>query len=231
MPDTTLAAETGRPTGSPASGRLRATGRIPAVLYGHGISPVSLSIDARDLRTALTTDAGVNALLSIRVDGDEHLAVARQLQRDPVRHTVIHVDFQVVSRDEVLRAEVPVTLVGEASLVNREGGVVAQEQFQLVVHATPDRIPSHIEVDISELEIGSSIRLSDITLPEGVNVDDLDPEMPLVTGQAPTVVEEEVAEEVEGEEAEAEAAEGEEGAAPEGETTDGGAKGEGEGED
>lgn len=227
MPDITLAAETGRSTGSAASGRLRATGRIPAVLYGHSISPIPLSIDARDLRTAFTTDAGVNALLNIRVDGDEHLAIARQLQRDPVRHNVIHIDFQVVSRDEVLRAEVPVTLVGEAERVSREGGVVSQEQFQLVVHATPDRIPSHIEVDISELEIGASIRLSDIALPEGVNVD-LDPEMPLVTGQAPTVVEEEVPEE---------AAEGEEGEVPEGEegaeaeAEGGGAEGEGEGED
>jgi large subunit ribosomal protein L25 len=177
------------------------------VLYGHGIDPISLAIDARELRTALTTAAGVNALLSLKVDGAEHLAIARQLQRDPVRHSVIHIDFQVVSRDEVLRAEVPVTLVGEAETLHREGGVVSQEQFTLVIHATPDRIPAQIEVDITALEVGSSIRLSDIRLPEGVTAD-LDPEQPLVTGQAPTVVEEP---EVEGEEA-AEAAEGEPGA-------------------
>lgn len=230
MPDITLAAETGRATGSAATGRLRSAGKIPAVLYGHGIDPVSLAIDARELRTALTTEAGVNALLSLKVDGEEHLAIARQLQRDPVRHFVTHIDFQVVSRDEVLRAEVPVTLVGEAETVDREGGVVSQEQFSLVIHATPDRIPHEIEVDITNLELGGSIRLSDITLPEGVTAD-LDPEAPLVTGQAPTVVEEpELTEEEEellaAEAAEEGAEEGEEGAAPEG-----GADAEGQGED
>jgi len=229
MPDITLAAQTGRATGSAATGRLRATGKIPAVLYGHGIEPVSLAIDARDLRTALTTEAGVNALLSLEVDGQEHLAIARQLQRDPVRHFVTHIDFQVVSRDEVLRAEVPVTLVGEAETVDREGGVVSQEQFSLVIHATPDRIPREVEVDITNLEIGSSIRLSDITLPEGVTAD-LDPEAPLVTGQAPTVVEEpELTEE---QEAALVAAAGEEGAEGEGSgAAESGDEAEGQGED
>lgn len=196
MPDITLAAELGRTTGSAASGRLRSTGKIPAVLYGHGMDPLSLAIDARELRTALTTDAGVNALLSLRVDGSEHLAIARQLQRDPVRHNVIHIDFQLVSRDEVLRAEVPVVLTGEAEALHREGGIVAQEQFSLVIHATPDRIPSNVEVDITELEIGATIRLGDIRLPEGVTAD-LDADAPLVTGQAPAVVEEPTVEEEE----------------------------------
>jgi large subunit ribosomal protein L25 len=231
MPDITLAAETGRPTGSAASGRLRATGKIPAVLYGHGIAPITLAIDARALRTALTSEAGVNALLNLKVGGDEHLAIARQLQRDPVRHSVIHVDFQVVSRDEVLRAEVPVVLVGEAVALHREGGIVSQEQFVLVIHATPDRIPTNVEVDITDLEIGASIRVGDVRLPEGVTAD-IDPEVPLVTGQAPTVVEEPEAEAAVDEEGE----EGEEGAEPGAEGTEGardsgGGASEGEGDD
>lgn len=207
MPEVTLVAEIGRAPGSSESGRLRAQGKIPAVLYGHGITPIPLAVDARDLRAVLTTEAGSNALLNLRIDGAEHLAMARELQRHPVRHNVIHVDFLLVSRDEVLSADVPIVLVGEAEDLHRAGGIVAQEQFALTIQATPGRIPSSIEIDISGLEIGSTIRVADIALPEGVATDH-DPDLPLVTGQAPTV--EEVPEPEEGEEPEegAEAAEG-----------------------
>src|SRR6516165_8427644 len=114
MAEITLVAEAGRPTGSRASIRLRRAGRIPGVIYGHGIEPVPVSVAGRDLRAALTTESGMNALLSVQVDGQAHLTLAREVQRHPVRNTVVHVDFQIVRRDEVVSADVPLVVVGEA---------------------------------------------------------------------------------------------------------------------
>jgi len=184
MPEVKIVAETGRRTGTRSSGRLRGEGRIPAVIYGHGIDPISIAVDARELRQALSTDAGLNALLSLDVDGTSHLTMARVLQRHPVRHTVMHVDFQIVRRDEVMSVEVQISLVGEADLVSRENGVVDQQLHSLTVKATPDRIPHGIEVDISALEVGSTIRVADISLPAGVETE-VDPEAPVVVGQPP----------------------------------------------
>jgi large subunit ribosomal protein L25 len=171
MAEITLLAEPGRRTGSSDSRRLRAAGRIPAVVYGHGIEALSVSVDGRDLRHALSGDAGTNQLLQLKIGSDTHLALARVLQRHPVRHTVLHVDFQIVSRDEVISADVPIVLVGEAKEVEREQGLVEQQLTSLTVKATPSRIPTNLEVDISELHIGDSIRVGDLRLPSGVATD------------------------------------------------------------
>lgn len=199
MNEVSLVADTGRVKGSAEARRLRTIGKVPGVLYGHGVEPLSVAVGSRDLRAALTSDAGLNALISLEVEGKRHLAMARQLQRDPVRGTVAHVDFVIVRRDEVVTVEVPVHLEGEASLVHREDGLVEQQLFSLTVNATPSSIPSHIEVDITNLGIGDAIRVGDLTLPSGVSTD-ADPEEPVVAGQASRV-----SAEVEAEEAEAEA--------------------------
>jgi large subunit ribosomal protein L25 len=183
MAEITLVAEAGRPIGSRPSNRLRAAGRVPAVIYGHGMAPLKVSVDGRDLRAALTTQAGLNALLSLRVDGTTHLTLAREIQRHPVRHTVLHVDFQIVRRDEVVSAEVPVNLVGEAIQVSQNQGVIGQSITSLTVHATPDRIPNTLEVDISQMVIGDTIRVRDLPLPAGVRTD-VDPEEAVVVAQA-----------------------------------------------
>ncbi|MGA2209506.1 MAG: 50S ribosomal protein L25 [Acidimicrobiales bacterium] len=200
MADITLVVDPARPSGSRESGRLRAAGRIPAIVYGHGIDPISVSVDAKDLRTALGGEAGSRALLRLVIGDGEHLAMARQLQRHPVRHTVIHVDFQVVGRDEVVSAEVPIILVGEATAVFRDDGTVDQEMTVVTVKAKPADLPPNLEVDVSTLEIGDSIRASDITLPPGVELDE-DGDSPVVVAHAPRAVVEEapaaVAEEIE----------------------------------
>ncbi|HUQ63401.1 MAG TPA: 50S ribosomal protein L25 [Acidimicrobiales bacterium] len=204
MEEVSLLAEAGRTTGSAASRRLRHAGKVPAVLYGHGVDPQSLAVDSRELRGALQSDAGLNALISLTVDGTNHLAMARQLQRHPVRRTIDHVDFVIVRRDEVVAVEVPVHLVGEALEVHRNDGLVEQQLFSLVIHATPSNIPSTIDVDVSELTIGDAVRVGDLKLPSGVTTD-VDPEEPIVAGQASRVaadLEAEAAEEA----AEAEAA-------------------------
>ena len=171
MAEITLKAESGRTTGSAASRRLRAAGRIPAVLYGHGADVVSVSVDGRDLRHALSGETGLNQLLSVQVGAETHLAMARALQRDPVRHTVIHVDFQIVRRDEIISAEVPILMVGEARAVEQEKGIVEQLLNALTVNATPGRIPPNLEIDISGLTVGAGVRVGELNLPEGVTTD------------------------------------------------------------
>jgi large subunit ribosomal protein L25 len=206
MPEITLTAEVGRSPGSRASGRLRSAGRIPGVIYGHGQVPQPVSVDARELRQALSTDAALNQLLELAVDGQRVLTMARDIQRHPVRNTVIHVDFLVVRRDEVVSADVPIVTVGEAKAVDQDRGVVAQPLGALSVRATPGAIPPHIEVDISDMTVGDTIRVGDLRLPSGVTTE-VDSEEAVVVASTS-----EVAAEVEA----GEAAAGEAGAAGEG---------------
>ena len=182
MAEIQLVAETGREAGSRSSKRLRREGKIPGVVYGHGQEPLAVAVDARELRHALNTEAGVNALINLSIDGKNTLTMPRVLQRHPVRNSVTHVDFQVVSRDEVMAADVPFRLVGEAKEVTNNDGVVEQALFALTIHATPSAIPSHIEVDISDLTIGDAIRVGDLKLPAGVTTE-VDPEEAIVVGQ------------------------------------------------
>ncbi len=194
MAEVSLVAEVGRSTGSGASRRLRTEGKIPAVLYGHGIDPQPISVDRKALRAALAHEAGLNALFALEVDGTRHLAMARQLQRDALKRSVSHVDFVIVRRDEIVSVEVPVHLVGEALGVEHADGMVEQQLFQLTIHAKPADIPSSIEVDITDLTIGDAIRVSDLKLPEGVTTD-VDGEEPVVLGQSTRLAVEEEAEE------------------------------------
>ena len=177
------------------------------------MDPMAVAVDGRELRHALTTEAGLNALLALDVAGTTHLTMAREIQRHPVRNTVVHVDFQIVRRDEVVAAEVPISLVGEAIEVHRNDGVVEQQLFNLTVHATPGAIPSHLEVDISRLAVGDSVRVGDIRLPSGVTTE-IDTDEPVVIAKASAIAAElEEAEAAAAAEAEAEAAA--EGAEPE----------------
>jgi large subunit ribosomal protein L25 len=208
MAELKLLAEPGRTTGTRPSRRLRATGRIPAVVYGEGVQATPVSVAARDLRAVLTTEAGLNAVLALEVDGETYTTMARELQRHPVRGTVVHVDFQVVDPNREVSADVPIQLVGEPVELNHADGVIDQQMFAVNVLARPSDIPPNFEVDISGLSVGAAIRLSEIELPAGVRTD-LDPESVIVAGQPPRVqVEEaEAAPEEEGAAAEAEGAE------------------------
>jgi large subunit ribosomal protein L25 len=183
MDEVSLVADVGRVKGSSEARRLRLAGKVPGTLYGHGIDPIDVAVGSRELRTALTSDSGLNALISLDVGGTNHLAMARQLQRHPVRRTIDHVDFVVVRRDEVVSVEVPIHLVGEALEVERADGLVEQSLHSLVVHAKPGDIPNAIEVDITELAIGEAIRVSDLNLPAGATTD-VDPEEIVVAGQS-----------------------------------------------
>ena len=214
MPEVTLTATPGREPGSRASGRLRAFGQVPAVVYGHGISPVPVSVDWRALRTALTTDAGSNALINLSVGDDTHLTVVRDMQRHPIRHDVLHIDFQVVSRDEVISMDVPVVLTGENETIEKtDGATIEQQMHSLTINSKPGNIPNELTVDISGLEVGSTIRVSDLNLPAGVTTD-VDPEETIVSVM---IVQVDIPEPGEGEAAEGEGDEAGDGEGAEGE--------------
>ncbi|HEY1651235.1 MAG TPA: 50S ribosomal protein L25 [Acidimicrobiales bacterium] len=190
MAEVVLAAEVGRPLGSRAVRRLRREGKIPAVIYGHGTDPLPVAVVARELRVALNSEAGANQLLSLDTGAGTYLALARDMQRHPVAQTVTHVDFVIVRRDEVISADVPIVLVGEALEVHHGDGLVEQQMFTLSINALPTDIPTSLEADISELIIGGQIRVSDLALPASVTTD-VDPETAIVIGQPPRVVVEE----------------------------------------
>jgi large subunit ribosomal protein L25 len=203
MAEVALVAEVGRPTGSSATRRLRRDGMIPGIIYGHGTDPVAVAVVAKELRIALSGDSGSNTLLSLQAGDQTFLTLAREMQRHPVRGTVTHVDFQIVRRDEVISADVPVTLIGEALEVQHGDGLVDQQLFTLPVRARPADIPTVIEVDVTDLIIGAAIRIADLKLPTGVETD-MDDEAAIVVGQAPRVEVVEAEPTAEGEEGAAE---------------------------
>jgi large subunit ribosomal protein L25 len=180
MSEVTLLAESGRTTGSPESRRLRAEDRIPAVVYGNGVGPISVTVGRRDVRLALTGAAGVNAIVNLSVDGKVHPTVVKEIQRHKVRRTVNHIDFLVVNLNEEITVDVPVHLTGEAKAVLSEGGMVDPTLDTLPVISTPRNIPNEISIDVSEMGLDSVIRLADIKLPANTRCD-LDPDTVLVT--------------------------------------------------
>src|SRR4051812_20669025 len=207
MADATLIAQRRPAAGKGPAGRVRREGLIPAVVYGLGSENVSVSVSQRELAHVLSGGAGLNTLITLNIDGTDELAIARQLQRHPVRGNVIHVDFVRVRADQTIQAEIPVHLAGEAEGAVR-GGVLEQLVHTLTVEAKPSDFPPSVEHDVSALEIGGQIYVRDLTVPQGVTVlqngDDLVAQI-----SAPRVAEVE-------EGAEAEAVEGAvaEGAAP-----------------
>jgi large subunit ribosomal protein L25 len=217
MAEYRLAAEPRTETGKGPARRLRAAGRVPAVLYGHGAKPKHLSVDARDLGHALRTEAGANVLLALEIGKSRQLALAKEVQRHPVRGTFTHVDFLIVRRGEKVQVTVPVHLVGEAPGV-REGGISDQDLHQVHVEAEVTAVPDAIEADVSGLGVGDVLRVRDLHAPAGVTILD-EPEAPVVSVVPPTV-EPEAAPEAE----EAEAAAATEG----GEAAAGGGEGGGE---
>ncbi len=205
--------------GSAESRRLRKEGLVPGVLYGDG-EPVPISITERELRRALTGAAGLHSILDVEIDGkgETHASILKEYQVDPVRGGVTHVDLQEVRLDEVIQASVSVQLHGADDAPGvREGGVLSQPLREVTVEALPLEVPEHLDLDVSRMDIGGTLRISDLTAPEGVTLLD-DPEMVVATVTAPTkVVEPEpTEEELAALEAEGEGEEGAEGEAAEG---------------
>src|SRR5919201_5867582 len=196
--------------GSAAARRLRKTGFVPGVVYGGSAEPTAISVAERELRKALTTDHGLNAIMDVKLNGDTRPVILKEYQRHPITGRLAHIDLVVVRLDRAIQTAVTVELIGE-SLGTKEGGVLQQVAREITVEALPMEVPDRIEADVSGLAIGDSLRLADLPTIEGVRfVDDPD-ETVIATVTVPTRIEEPEPEEVEeGEEGE-ELAEGERG--------------------
>jgi large subunit ribosomal protein L25 len=202
---------TGRAHGSRESRRLRREGAVPAIIYGHGLQPVSVAVGRRELYTVLHTEAGLNALINLQVNGDEYLTVARELQRHPVRGDIIHLDFIRISLDEPIEAEVPVEFTGIPVGVREGKGIVETPAASVVVSALPTDIPSHITIDITDLKVGDSARVADLPEIPGVTyVSEPEHLLVMVTLPAAAPVEEAAEAPAEGEEVAVPTDEGEE---------------------
>jgi large subunit ribosomal protein L25 len=201
-------------TGKGAARKIRAAGRVPGVVYGRGADSVLISTDARELSHTLHTDAGMNVLVELHLDGEKVLAMPREVQRDYLRGELKHVDFIRIARDEKITVEVPIQLVGESHGV-KEGGLVEHHLWNLHVEAFPQDVPTSIDADISALGMNESLKVEQLTLPDTVTVL-TDPEETIVSVVPPQVlrVEEEGAELAEAGEGEAPAEGGADGAEP-----------------
>jgi large subunit ribosomal protein L25 len=177
---TKLVAQPRPAAGSPAARRLRAEGHIPGVVYGQGMAPISLSVERRDLRLALSGAAGANTVLSLEVAGKSYPAVVKELQRHPIRRTVSHIDFLAVNMNEEITVHVPVRIEGESKAVEAEGGMVDPAVDSIEVSCTPGNIPDEFVIDVTEMHGHEVIRLSDVPMPKGVTALG-DPDMPIVT--------------------------------------------------
>ena len=181
MEEILLTANTTREIGSSSSRRVRKDGVVPGVLYGLNEESISLSVAWPDLRRALTTDSGINAIIQLEVDGKKQMTIVKDIQRHPVKRDVLHVDFLRIDPNKNVTVDIPLVMIGEAREVSAADGMVDQNMFSLTVSAPPDRIPTEIEVDISALTVGDAVRVGDLNLPEGVTSEN-DPEDPIAAG-------------------------------------------------
>lgn len=177
---TSLKTKVGRSVGSAEARRLVSADQIPAVVYGHGMTPVKVTVDRRDLRVALAGPAGANTILELQVGDDKYPAIIKELQRDPVKRVVRHVDFLQISLTELITMDIPVHLRGTAKAVLAEGGLVDATVNTIQIRATANNIPNEILIDITNMGMQDVIRLSEIALPTGVNAVG-DPDLVVVT--------------------------------------------------
>lgn len=177
---TILQTKIGRKIGSAESRRLVATDHIPGVIYGHGMVPVKITVERRDLRVALAGPAGVNTILELQVGDTKYPAIVKELQRDPVKRVVRHIDFMQISLTELITMDIPVHLTGTAKAVLSEGGLVDATVNTIQVRATASNIPNEILIDVTAMGMQDVIRLSDVVLPNGVSAVG-DPDLVVVT--------------------------------------------------
>lgn len=215
MPEVSLRAHPGRVPGSRESRRIRREGLVPAIVYGKDTDPVPLSVDAHELQLALHTEAGTNAIINLEIDGGKTLTtMARAIDRHPFRNEYRHVDFVTVDLTAKITAEVAIHFEGTPVGV-REGGVFSPRRTSVRIEVLPTQIPPFVELDVSEVEMGGSLRVADLPqLEEFEYLEDLEAVVMSVTAPEAEIEEPEVEEEelLEGEElAEGEAEEGAEG--------------------
>ena len=176
--------------GTNASRRLRRTGKIPAILYGGGKDPIPLSLEENRIRKQVENEAFASHVLSVKIEGEESQAVLKSVHRDPATERVIHLDFQRISASSEIHMRVPLHFVNEEDCPGkRAGGIVTHLLVEVEVGCLPKDLPEYIEVDMESLDVGDSVHLSELDVPEGVHVMTLvhnpDNDQPVVSVQHP----------------------------------------------
>jgi len=185
--------------GKGAARTLRSKGQVPAVIYGHGREPQPLSLNARDLDKMLGHIQAESTVIEVSVGGTTSKTLIREIQRHPIKRQILHVDFQALVAGEKVTVSIPIVLIGIPEGVRLEGGVLDHTLRELEIEVDPSNIPDHVELDVTNMVIGDSLHVSDIKVPEGVEMLD-GPETSVAVLAAPRAVIEEtpVAEVAEG---------------------------------
>jgi large subunit ribosomal protein L25 len=201
MATVSLSANSREGKGKGAARSLRSQGQVPAVIYGHGRDPQALALNARDLDKMLSHIQAESTVIEVTVGGHTAKTLIREIQRHPIKRQILHVDFQALVAGEKVTVSIPIVLQGIPEGVRLEGGVLDQTLREIEIEVDPSNIPDHVEYDVTNMVIGDSVHISDLKVPEGVEVLD-DPETSVAVLAAPRAVIEEtpaVAEAVEGE--------------------------------
>src|SRR5204863_4970872 len=164
-----LQAETRPGTGRGVARKLRAAGKVPGIVYGRGMDPIALAVDRLALARVFKTEAGRNVLIDLQIEGETHLTLARELQRDPVRGAVLHVDFLKIARDVAIEVDVPIHIEGESPGV-KEGGVIEHHLWSVRVSCLPTNVPDRLVADVSHTILGEMLRVADLKVPGDVTI-------------------------------------------------------------
>ncbi|UTG93355.1 50S ribosomal protein L25 [Geobacter sulfurreducens] len=181
MEQKTMSIELREKNGKGVARKLRAQDVVPGVVYGKGIEPVSVKVAAKDLAATIAGEGGLNSLITLSGGGslNGNIVIVADMQRNPLKGDILHVDFHRISLDEKVKVHVPVVMVGTAAGV-KEGGMLDVVTYSLDVECLPTAIPEAINVDVTNLAIGHSIHVSELVLPAGIKVLN-DPETPIVS--------------------------------------------------
>ena len=156
--------------GTGVARKLRQTGQVPAIIYGHGRQPQSLAINTREVERLLSTISAGSTVIELNVDGSTARTLIREIQRHPFKRSIIHIDFQELVAGEKVTVSVPLRFTGTADGVRNSGGILEETMHQVHVRVDPSFIPDHIDVDVTPLTIGHSFHIRDLQLPGGITI-------------------------------------------------------------
>lgn len=186
MASANLTASVRTETGKGAARKIRQAGAIPAVIYGHGRDPQSLTMNARETERTLKGIATSSTVIELSIDGKVARTLIREIQRHPFKRHILHIDFQELVAGETVSVKCPIVYVGTPEGVRLEGGILDQIMHELHIEVDPSNIPNHIDVDVSGVKLGKSLHVSDLKLAAGITVLD-DPEATVCVVAAPKV--------------------------------------------
>lgn len=168
MATASLKASVRSDAGTGVARKLRQSGTIPAIIYGHGRDPQMLAIEAREVERLFGSISAASTVIELSVDGGVARTLVREIQRHPVKRNILHIDFQQLVAGEKVSVSIRIKFTGTADGVRNSGGILAETMHQLDVRVDPSQIPEFIEVDVTPLTIGHSIHVRDVMLPDGV---------------------------------------------------------------